>query len=62
MSAGFYYGRKGVLTQGRKDRRFLANGGLVSFIALSELRPTGQRYWVLRDMFERISGLVVVRG
>lgn len=56
-----FYGRFSRL-QSRRDRGFLANGGTVAFIALSELKPRGQRYWILRDLFERIGGLAIVYG
>lgn len=56
-----FYGRFSRL-QSRRDRSFLANGGTVAFIALSELKPRGQRYWILRDLLERVGGLAIVYG
>lgn len=54
-----FYGRFSRL-QARRDRQFLENGGVVPFIALNNIH--GQRYWIVRDMFERFNMLTVVRG
>lgn len=60
MQPNNFYGRFSLL-QSRRDRGFLENGGEVSYIALMELKPKGQRYWILRDMFARLGQLVIVK-
>lgn len=54
-----FYGRFSRL-QSRRDRSFLENGGSVAFLALNSLH--GQRYWTVKDMFERFNMITIVRG
>lgn len=61
MQPNNFYGRFSRL-QSRRDRGFLENSGKVSHIVLMELKPKGQRYWILRDMFARLGQLVIVKG